>query len=94
MKDLPTLIYEAKNAVYSTTGQPPNILDLPLKLYYQLVFTLSERFGNKELYLDEWEGMKINILWQNSDTFIVRHEQSCGCGDGSYENPIFYPDEK
>ena len=73
-EDLPTLIYEVKDAVYNATGQPPNVLDLPLKLYYQLVFTLRERFGYKELYLDEWDGMKINILWQNADTFIVRRE--------------------
>lgn len=90
-KDLLTLIYEAKNAVEKATGQRPNAIDLPLKLYYQLVFTLRERFGYKKLYLDEWEGMKINIFWQDSNTFLVRHEPIYG--DGSYENPISCPDE-
>jgi len=90
-KDLPTLIYEAKQAVFEACGSYPTILDLPFNLYYQLVYTLRELYDFKELNLDSWEGMKINLSWQYSDSFFVRQESYHG--DGSYENPIFYPNE-
>ncbi len=75
--DLPHLIYLTKQAVFETSGEYPDILDLPLKLYYELVFTLRELYGFEELYLDSWEGMEINLLWQNSNEFLVRKKNRC-----------------
>ena len=74
--DLPTAIYETKRAVYEASGIEPDTIDLPLKLYYELVFTLRELYDFRELNLDSWEGLKINLLWQNSDQFIIRKESN------------------
>ena len=48
-KDLPTLIYEVKQAVFVSSGLHPNVIDLPLNLYYLFVWDL---YDVKELNLD------------------------------------------
>lgn len=75
--DLPHLIYLTKQAVFKASGEYPDIIDLPVKLYYELVFTLNDLYDFKEVHLEFWEGMKINLLWQNSDEFIVRKKGRC-----------------